>query len=206
MRTAAEAMSGVRVVRDGDFVGIVASDPGQAARAVAALKPRWRAASGQPSNADIFAYLKKNAQAPEPDRGYESGSLEPALASAPVKLSSAYTVAYIAHAPLETRAAVAQWTGGKLDVWTGTQRPFGVRDELAEAVPDPRREDPRARARHGSAYGGKHQGDAPSRPPGWRRRPASPSRSSGRARRSSPGPTSARPASSRSGAERAATA
>jgi isoquinoline 1-oxidoreductase len=40
-------------------------------------------------------------------------------------------VAYIAHVPLEPRAAVAQWTrdaeGEKLTVWTGTQRPFAVR-------------------------------------------------------------------------------
>ena len=40
---------------------------------------------------------------------------------------------YIAHAPLEPRAAVAEWKDGKLTVWTGTQRPFGVRDELAQA-------------------------------------------------------------------------
>jgi nicotinate dehydrogenase subunit B len=68
-------------------------------------------------------------------------------------------VAYIAHAPLEPRAAVAEWAEGKLTVWTGTQRPFGVRGELAQAfglaesqvrviVPDT-----------GSAYGGKHSGE-----------------------------------------------
>jgi len=46
-------------------------------------------------------------------------------------LDATYTIAYIAHAPLEPRAAVAEWTGGKLTVWTGTQRPFAVRDDLA---------------------------------------------------------------------------
>jgi isoquinoline 1-oxidoreductase len=75
------------------------------------------------------------------------------------KLEQTYTVAYIAHAPLEPRAAVAEWTDGKLTVWTGTQRPFGVRSELADAfhisedkvrvmVPDT-----------GSGYGGKHSGE-----------------------------------------------
>jgi isoquinoline 1-oxidoreductase len=72
-------------------------------------------------------------------------------------------VAYIAHVPLEPRAAVAQWLrdtrGEKLTVWTGTQRPFGVREELVQAfglapervrviVPDT-----------GSGYGGKHSGE-----------------------------------------------
>ena len=44
-----------------------------------------------------------------------------------------YQIPYIAHVPLEPRAAVAEWSDGKLTVWTGTQRPFGVRTELAEA-------------------------------------------------------------------------
>ncbi len=75
-------------------------------------------------------------------------------------MAATYTVAYIAHVPLEPRAAVAEWQpDGKLTVWTGTQVPFGVRAELAEAlqteeglvrvvVPDT-----------GSAYGGKHTGE-----------------------------------------------
>src|SRR5262249_38937046 len=60
----------------------------------------------------------------------------------------------------EPRAEVAEWQDSKLTVWTGTQRPFAVREELASAfhialdqvrviVPDT-----------GSAYGGKHTGDA----------------------------------------------
>jgi isoquinoline 1-oxidoreductase len=76
------------------------------------------------------------------------------------RLEQTYQVAYIAHAPLEPRAAVADWRDGKLTVWTGTQRPFGVRGELSRAfgisedrvrviMPDT-----------GSAYGGKHTGEA----------------------------------------------
>src|SRR5204863_1907518 len=83
--------------------------------------------------------------------------------SADHKLARTYTVAYIAHVPLEPRAALAQWTrgaeGDRLTVWTGTQRPFAVRDELVRAlglvpervrviVPDT-----------GSGYGGKHTGE-----------------------------------------------
>ena len=38
-------------------------------------------------------------------------------------LRQSYHVAYVQHAPLEPRAAVAEWTDGKLTVWTGTQNP-----------------------------------------------------------------------------------
>jgi isoquinoline 1-oxidoreductase len=155
--SAARMMPGVTVVRDGNFVGVAAASEGEATRALAALKAEWKAVP-QISRDELFAYLKKNAREGE-DR-HETGTVESALAAAGHRLEAAYTVEYIAHAPLEPRAAVAEWKDGKLTVWTGTQRPFGVRDELLEAfrlgpdqvrviVPDT-----------GAGFGGKHTGDA----------------------------------------------
>jgi CO/xanthine dehydrogenase Mo-binding subunit len=69
-------------------------------------------------------------------------------------------VAYIAHAPLEPRAALAEWSGSKLTVWTGTQRPFGVRGELAQAFGIPEDDVRVIVPDTGSAYGGKHTGEA----------------------------------------------
>ena len=36
--------------------------------------------------------------------------------------------------------AVAEWADGNLTVWTGTQRPFGVRGELAQALGVPEKD------------------------------------------------------------------
>lgn len=161
---AAEAMPGVKVVHDGNFIGVVAPDQQTAGRAASAIAADWKS-PGQPSNAELFDVLRKP---PTERRGggeggaggaRPQGSLAEGLAAADKKLEQTYTVAYIAHAPLEPRAAVAEWNGDKLTVWTGTQRPFGVRTELAEAfhlsedkvrviVPDT-----------GSGYGGKHTGE-----------------------------------------------
>ena len=162
--TQTEPMPGVQVVRDGSFVGVAAPDPYTAERAVKAIKADWRLPAG-PSNANLFEYLKQNVEQgrggeTRPTQPAQTGDLEAALAAAHVKLQATYTVQYIAHTPLEPRAAVAEWNGDKLTVWTGTQRPFAVKDELVEAfrtapdkvrviVPDT-----------GSAYGGKHTGDA----------------------------------------------
>jgi CO/xanthine dehydrogenase Mo-binding subunit len=157
---AAKAMPGVIVIRDGTFVGAAASSERAAENAIAAMHAEWKEVA-QTSNRELFSYLKGNVESGEGNRdGHQSGSIEEGLAKAAHKLEQTYTVAYIAHTPLEPRAAVAEWQEGKLTVWTGTQRPFGVRDELAEAfhlskdnvrvmVPDT-----------GSAYGGKHTGDA----------------------------------------------
>jgi isoquinoline 1-oxidoreductase len=146
----AEAMPGVRVVRDGDFVGVVAPSSHAAAQAVAALKATWKT-HAQISEDQLFHELRGGGTPPENGLVRESdGGLT---------LKRTYTLAYIAHVPLEPRAAVAEWKDGKLTVWTGSQRPFGIRDsELTKAfglgperlrviVPDT-----------GSGYGGKHTG------------------------------------------------
>ena len=75
-------------------------------------------------------------------------------------MESKYTVQYIAHAPLEPRAAVAEWNDGNLTVWTGTQRPFGVREELAQALQMPETKIRVIQPDMGSGYGGKHTGEA----------------------------------------------
>src|SRR5678815_3526954 len=74
---------------------------------------------------------------------------------------STYTIAYIAHAPLEPRAALAEWKDGKLTVWTGTQRPFGVRGDLAQAFGIPDNSVHVIVPDTGSGYGGKHTTAAP---------------------------------------------
>jgi isoquinoline 1-oxidoreductase len=75
---------------------------------------------------------------------------------AATRLRQEYAAAYIAHAPLEPRAAVAEWWDGKLTVWTGTQRPFGVRGELAEVFQLPEERVRVIVPDTGSGYGGKH--------------------------------------------------
>jgi len=161
---AAEAMPGVKVVHDGNFIGVAASDQQTATKAANAIASDWKS-PGQPANAELVAVLRKPAT--ERRGGGEGGggvsrpqgSIADGLAAADKKLEQTYTVAYIAHAPLEPRAAVAEWKDDQLTVWTGTQRPFGVRSELATAfhlsedkvrviVPDT-----------GSGYGGKHTGE-----------------------------------------------
>jgi CO/xanthine dehydrogenase Mo-binding subunit len=157
---AAEKLPGVKVVRDGDFIGLVAPDAFTAQHALSTIQARWDVPA-QPSNQGLFAYLKDNPESGQDDGPqHVSGSVAQAMAGADLKLEERYTVAYIAHAPLEPRAAVAEWTDGKLTVWTGTQRPFGVRDELMEAFHLSSAQVRVIQPDMGSGYGGKHTGEA----------------------------------------------
>ena len=158
--TAAKAMSGVFVVRDGDFVGAAAPTEREARNALAAVRAQWNE-KPQVSSREIFSYLKKNAESKVDDRHRnQRGSVEDALTGAAHRVDATYTVAYIAHAPLEPRAAVAEWSGDKLTVHTGSQRPFGVRGELADIFRIPENNVRVIIPDTGSAYGGKHTGDA----------------------------------------------
>jgi isoquinoline 1-oxidoreductase len=158
----AEKIPGVVVVHDGNFVGVAAPSAEVASRAVAAIRAEWKS-QPQISNKELFDYLKKN---PVEGGGpldspfhYETGSVDKALASADHHLQQTYTTNYIAHCPLEPRAALAQWSGDDLTVWTGTQRPFGVRTELAAAFHMPEDRVRVLMPDMGSGYGGKHTGE-----------------------------------------------
>jgi isoquinoline 1-oxidoreductase len=123
----AKSMKDVVVVREEQFVGVAAPTSFQAEQAFAAISKtaKWDAAP-HPSSKELYDYLKQHAEVPKNPYADE-------LASAKQTLRQTYHVAYIQHSPLEPRAAVADWSDGKLTVWAGTQNPFGHRRELASA-------------------------------------------------------------------------
>ncbi|WP_257666048.1 xanthine dehydrogenase family protein molybdopterin-binding subunit [Parapedobacter tibetensis] len=154
----AQVSANVTVVQEEGFIGVTAPDPQTAANALAKIDAQWHAAP-QPAKAEIFTYLKENSR--------QNNNEDPAQAEArkafeasTIRLEQRVEVQYIAHVPLEPRAAVATWGDGQLTVWTGTQRPFGVQEELAEAFSVPKSSIRVFMPDTGSAYGGKHSGEA----------------------------------------------
>lgn len=152
----AKAMPDVVVVQDGQFVGVAAPTTHRARQALAAIAAtaQWETAP-HPSSQELFDHLRQHAQGGVPANPYPEE-----LAQARQVLRQTYQVAYVQHAPLEPRVALAHWQDGKLTVWTGTQAPFGYHGELARTfhlsadqvrvvVPD-----------FGSGFGGKHTGEA----------------------------------------------
>lgn len=153
---------GVTVVHDGDFVAVAAPTSELAAAALATIHAEWKS-EPQISNRELFNYLKQNPTEGSDPTGdgdrYETGQFDTALASAEHKSKATYTLAYIQHVPLEPRAALGKWDGDKVTVWTGTQRPFGVRGQLAEAFRIPEENVRVLMPDMGSGYGGKHTGE-----------------------------------------------
>lgn len=154
---------GAVAVRDGDFAGCAAASSYQARKALGVLSAtaKWEE-TPQPSSAELFEHLKKTARSPEGGRSRPvvKGDAPAALASATKKLKAVYQAAYIQHAPMEPRAAVAEWKDGALTVWTGTSNPFSVRGQLAQAFQMPQSRIRVIVPHFGGGFGGKHTGEA----------------------------------------------
>jgi isoquinoline 1-oxidoreductase len=162
--SAARGIEGVVVARDGDFVGCAAPTSFDARLAVEALRrtAKW-SESWHPATKDLFRHLKANVDAEaesRPQWNRENGSPDEALARGAKRIEAAYEVSYIQHAPMEPRAAMAEWSESGLTVWTGTQRPHGVRDELMKAFELPGEKVRVIVPDTGGGFGGKHTGEA----------------------------------------------
>jgi isoquinoline 1-oxidoreductase len=127
----AEPLPGVaRVVRDADLVAVLAETDEDAARGLELLQARWQEEPDQPSHLDMPELLKRTGR--DEFVTQEAGSLDEGFRAADHVLEAAYYVPYVSNVPMEPRAAVATWEDGRLTVWAGTQRPFGIRSELAQ--------------------------------------------------------------------------
>lgn len=148
----------VHIVKDGNFIGVTAPDPQTAANALARIDAQWNT-TPQPSRANIFTYLKEHSRQRGAGENTKAAA-EKAFTASAIRVQQHFEVQYIAHVPLEPRAALAKWEDGMLTVWTGTQRPFGVQEELAEAFSMSKDNIRVIMPDTGSAYGGKHSGEA----------------------------------------------
>ncbi len=161
---AAEKLPGVRVVRNGTLVGVVAGDERTAAEALRLLRAEWKE-TGLPAQSDLFAHFRKTAEAPVLQRGsrypavMQAGSVEEAMRGAVKRHEATYTAEYIAHVALECRSAIAMWEGDKLTVHCGTQAPQVVRRELAEAFRIPVGNVRLIVSTIGAGFGSKHRGE-----------------------------------------------
>ncbi len=159
-REAISRLKGVQLVEEDGFAGVVADDLGTALKAARALSPEFEPA-GDPFG-DLGSYLRSH---PADREGFEGafedreGDLEAGLSRARTAIVGTYTTAYIAHVPLETRAALASFEGGRLTVVVGTQTPFRTRGLLASALSMEEADVRVVVAPTGGAFGGKHGAD-----------------------------------------------
>lgn len=146
-------------VRDGDFVGVAAPTSFAAHKAVESIAAtaKWNVTK-QVSQEGLWEHFRSTTQAN--DKPASSAAMEAARTAAAKRISATFEIPYVAHAPMEPRAAVAEWSGTSLTVWTGTSNPFRVRGELAQAFSIPEKNVRVIVPDFGGGFGGKHTGEA----------------------------------------------
>lgn len=147
--SAARAMPGViAVVREGDLVGVVAEREEQARSAADAVDVDWDAGRA-PSGERMEIGMR------------DDGDVDAAFARGAARREAAYTLPAISNAPIGPSVAVADVRDGEATIYAGTQRPFGLRDEIAAALgfePERVRVIPQMPS---GTYGRNSQADAP---------------------------------------------
>lgn len=131
--SAAEAIDGVTVVRRDDLVAVLHADPQRAGEALAVLRPQWQLPQESgPDNDSIFEHLAQSG-VPLTESAHR-GDVVAARKAATRVFESTYRKGYVAHAPLEPHAALAEVSARSATVWASTQTPFPTRDHVARAL------------------------------------------------------------------------
>lgn len=122
--TEAMKLRGVKkIVREKDFVAVVADGWWRADEALKKVKIEWdEAGHGRIDSAAIDAMLREGLAAAKLPRAREMGDAPAALAAAAKTIEAEYASPYLNHATLEPQTCTAWFkAGGTLEVWTSTQ-------------------------------------------------------------------------------------
>ncbi|MDN3566645.1 molybdopterin-dependent oxidoreductase [Paeniroseomonas aquatica] len=125
-----------RLVRDGNFLAVLASTEWDAEAAAARLAARaeWAATDTLPEQALLAGWLR--AAATRGERSAVASRADPAPAAARA-LRPSFTRPYLAHGSIAPSCAVARWEGDGVEVFTHSQGPYNLRADLAKALKCP---------------------------------------------------------------------
>ena len=130
--TAAERLSGVIVIREGDMIAALHEDPEAAEAALQEIEAEFDTPAPHVDNDNIFEHLV--SMAAEAEAQDQRGSTAEGESLAAQVFEETYLNHYVAHAPMEPHTAVAQLEGDKLNVWASTQTPFPLQSQLAREL------------------------------------------------------------------------
>ncbi|HET7667733.1 MAG TPA: molybdopterin cofactor-binding domain-containing protein, partial [Mycobacterium sp.] len=121
----------VRVVRDGDFLAVLARREGQATRAAEALAAAasWSAGIELPDSDGIEAWLR--AAEAETTLIRADGARHDGRSAL---VAATYSRPYLAHASIGPSCAIARYNNGRLDVWSHSQGVFILGRAIAAAL------------------------------------------------------------------------
>jgi nicotinate dehydrogenase subunit B len=120
----------VKVVRQENFLGIVAKTEWAAIRGSRRLTATWSEWSGLPSRAELWDHVRRTKIVKDDVTG-NTGDSAKALGEAKQRLTATYDFAIHTHGSIGPSCAVAQFDGDHLTCWSASQATHNLRKQLA---------------------------------------------------------------------------
>ena len=124
----------VKVVRKGNFLGLVARTQWEAVQAARKLKVTWSGSGlAWPAMAELY---KAMWAMPARERRVmaQAGDVDAALASASRTIEARYEWPFLSHAMMGPSCAVADVRGGGATIWSSTQKPHQLQHAIADLL------------------------------------------------------------------------
>jgi isoquinoline 1-oxidoreductase len=122
----------IKIVQDRDLIAVLHLYPDVAEQAFLRIKAKFDVPEAKVNPETIFKHLLNVA--PEGDVVSQGGGIDEGERITREAFEATYLNHYVAHAPIETHTALAKVEKDRATVWASTQRPFGAKEEVAQAL------------------------------------------------------------------------
>ena len=124
----------VQVVRNGNYLGVVATTEWGAIQAMRNLKVDWTPASTLPEQAQLADWLRQQSTSDKPTATGNTGDVDNAFATASQVLEATFTQPYQNHASIGPSCAVADVQGDRATIYSSTQGVYPLRGAIAQLL------------------------------------------------------------------------
>ena len=145
----------IQVLQDRDLIAVLHRHPDVAEEALSKIKAEFNLPEAKVDPQTIFKHLLNVA--PEGEVITQGGNVNEGEKAAREAFEATYLNQYVAHAPIETHTALAKIEKDQVTVWASTQRPFGAKEEVAQALGIPSQKVRIITPFVGGGFGGKNQ-------------------------------------------------
>jgi CO/xanthine dehydrogenase Mo-binding subunit len=125
-----------RVVRQGNFLAVVAENEWAAVKGARQLKATWSKWDGLPEQAKLYEHVRATKVAKD-EVTSNIGNAADALGKGAKKLAATYDFAIHTHGSIGPSCAVAELKDGKLTSWSASQATHTLRKQLAQMLAMP---------------------------------------------------------------------
>ena len=123
--------AGVKLVRRGNFLGVVADNEWNAVKAAKRLRVKWSDWNGLPAMDQLYAGLRAGKS--EDDVFSQKGDIAAAL-NGGKRFEAAYETPFETHGMIGPSCAVADVRDGRATIWSGSQYPHDVQRSAAKLL------------------------------------------------------------------------